>query len=480
MTSSRGNSGGRSSSPSRRRGKPPARSRAADPAPASPSPGTGPLEANAPRVWTPERAGEIGVRIERVVEGSAAARSGLAAGEFIRAVDGEPVRDCLDVLVLADEPRFELDVADSPGTTGTARRVVVERDWGEFHGLVLEDPPIKQCTNFCPFCFVDQAPAGRRLRRGLEIKDDDYRYSFLYGHYVTLTNLGSADLDRIRRYALSPLYVSVQATDPKVREQLLGRPKVPILPLLDALAECRITIHTQVVLIPGLNDGAVLERSIDDLWARHPAVQSVAIVPVGLTSHHHKGVPGWTPESARNALAAIDALTKRHPAGFVQAADEWFSILGEDPPPAAYYGGMAVEENGVGMVRRMLDDWAALKLPRRVSPRSGLVITGRSPERWMAGFVADLNRVAGARFTLVPVKNHTYGPVTTVTGLLGWSDIAQAVAGIDEPTLWIPDVMLTADGRFLDDVTVGEAARESGRVLRIVPPTAAGLASLLD
>lgn len=458
----------------RRRGRPASRPRAG----ALPRPGTGDLQPNAPRVWTPERAGEIGVRVERVVEDSAADRTGMAVGDVILAVDGEPVRDCLDVLVLADSPSFTLEVAPAAG--GDPRPIAIVREWGEFHGLVLEDPPIKQCTNFCPFCFVDQAPPDRRLRRGLEIKDDDYRYSFLYGHYVTLTNLGSADLDRIRRYGLSPLYISVQATDPKVREQLLGRPKVPILPLLDRLAECGITIHTQVVLIPGLNDGAVLARSIDDLWARHPAVQSVAIVPVGLTSHHHKGVPGWTPESARLALDAIDALTQRHPAGFVQAADEWFSILGEDPPPAAYYAGMAIEENGVGMVRRMLDDWAAIRLPRRVRARSGLVITGRSPERWMARLLADINRVPGADFTLVPVTNHTYGPVTTVTGLLGWSDIAAAVAAFDERTLWIPDVMLTADGRFLDDITVEEAAMDSGRILKIVPSTAAGLATLID
>lgn len=446
-------------------------------------PGTGPLEANAPRVWRPETADAVGVRIERVVAKSAAARAGLCIGDVILAVDGEPVRDCLDVLVLADAPAFTLTMrhdGDSSETGNNPFETRIERDWGEFHGLVLEDPPIKQCTNFCPFCFVDQAPPDRRLRRGLEIKDDDYRYSFLYGHYVTLTNLGAADLDRIRRYGLSPLYVSVQATDPVAREKLLGRPKVPILPLLDKLAAIGIELHTQVVLIPGLNDGAVLEQSVNDLWKRYPAVRSVAVVPVGLTSHHHQGIPAWTPTSARAALDALDTLGRRHPAGFVQAADEWFSILDADPPPIEYYGGMAVEENGVGMVRRMLDDWSIMKFPRRVSARSGLVVTGRSPVRWMSRMVGRLNEVKGARFTLTPVTNLTYGPVTTVTGLLAWSDIAAAIEPHRDKDIWIPDVLLTADERFLDDITVEDAAAASGRRIHVVASNAAGLASLLD
>lgn len=445
-----------------------------------------------PRVWSPELARVRGVRVEGCVPGSAAARAGILPGDLVEAVNGEPVDDLIDVQVLTDDLHFTLTMRRDASRREASRLGAVQdrapsqyaieltRDYGEFHGLLLEDPPIKQCTNFCPFCFVDQAPARKGLRRGLEIKDDDYRYSFLYGHYVTLTNLSRAQLERIGRLRLSPLYVSVHATDPLVRAQLLGRPKVEILPLLKKLAALEIVLHTQIVLIPGLNDDRVLEQSVSDLFALHPAVQSVAIVPVGLTSYQRQGVRGWKKSTARAALRQIFALGQRFPTGFVQAADEWFSILAEDPPPAEYYGGMAVEENGVGLVRRMLDDWKGITLPQRVRNRRGVIVTGKSPERWMRRMVEKINTVPGARFELVVVENHTYGPVTTVTGLLGWADFARALGDRKSETVYLPDVCLTQSGRFLDDVTLETARSSSGCNIKTVPATAAGLASVLS
>lgn len=416
-----------------------------------------------------------GVLIERIAAGSAAARAGLQEGDLIVAIDGVTAADCLDVDFHAAQEIFEV----------TARRgdeivvVEIERDYGEAHGMILEDPPIRQCTNFCPFCFVDQAPQGAKFRKGLEIKDDDYRYSFLYGHYVTLTNLSNADFERIRAMRLSPLYISVHATDPAVRAQLLGRPKVDVMPVLRRLASASIELHTQIVMIRGLNDGDVMTRTVADLFELRPAVQSVAVVPVGLTSHHRQGVRRWTRSEAADALESILEFGRGYPAGFVQAADEWFSILGENPPAAEYYGGMAVEENGVGMVRRMLDDWAELAPSLAPHPAlSSLIVTGASPERWLREIVGDFNARTGSSLELRAAVNATYGPDTTVTGLLGWRDIAPVIAASERRDVVIPDVMLRGGDRFLDDITLEEARVESGRTIRAVETSARGFATL--
>lgn len=345
-------------------------------------------------------------------------------------------------------------------------RVVVERDYGEGHGMILEDPPIRQCANFCPFCFVDQGPKTLRMRKGLEIKDDDYRYSFLYGHYVTLTNLSRADFARISEMRLSPLYVSVHATDPEIRAKALGRPKADPMPILRKLHAAGIELHTQIVMIPGLNDGDVMRQTIDDL---REVARTVAVVPVGLTSHHEQGVARWTPESARSALDDVLALGGD---GYVQAADEWFSMLGIDPPEADYYGGMAVEENGVGMVRRMLDEWKTFKLPRKASVRAR-VITGKSPEIYIRRIIDEMNRIPGVDLELHAAENTTYGPDTTVTGLLAWRDIEPFARG----TTFIPRVLLNGANVFLDDVRLEDIQKDHD--IRVVESSARGLFSIL-
>ncbi len=421
-----------------------------------------------------------GVLIERIRQGSAADEAGLRAGDFILAIDGIEVQDCIDADFHAATEVFEVKARriDASGTESIFTAEIT-REYGEAHGMILEDPPIRQCTNFCPFCFVDQAPKDKKFRKGLEIKDDDYRYSFLYGHYVTLTNLSNADFARIRDMRLSPLYVSVHATDPEIRARLLGRPKADAMPVLKRLKSASIELHSQIVMIRGLNDGDVMKRTVEDLFALQPELQSVAIVPVGLTSHHTQGVRRWTPEEARDALKEITDVGRNYPRGFVQAADEWFSILGVDPPEADYYGGMAVEENGVGMVRKMLDDWSKLrkKLTKKDSA-SCLVVTGASPERWLRRIIADFNERTGSDVELRVAVNETYGPATTVTGLLGWRDIAPVIAASGKSRVILPDVMLGGGDRFLDDVSIEDARLFSGRDIRMASASARGIATL--
>ncbi len=417
-----------------------------------------------------------GVRVVDVPRRSPAGRAGLRAGDRILAVDGVPAEDCLDVLFAAADESFAVTFQ----RRGRARTTLVSRREGEAHGLVLEDPPLRLCANKCPFCYVDQSPPHARFRPGLNVYDDDYRHSFLHGYYVTLTNLAERDIARILAMRLSPLYVSVHATDPALRSRLLGRPKVAILPILERFAAGGIEVHTQVVLVPGVNDGAALERTVADLRALSRTVKTVAVVPVGVTAWKNPAIGSWTPETAAEALVGILRLGRRHPRGFVQAADEWFCLASLDPPPRSYYGGMAVEENGVGMVRRLLDEWAGASLPKRVSPRSALVISGRSPEPFLRRIVNRLNRVEGMDVEYRVAENRTFGPDVTVTGLLAWRDIAPVIKASEKPVVYLPDVMLNAEDRFLDNVTLAAARKKSGRDLRVVSATATGFLEMIS
>lgn len=416
-----------------------------------------------------------GVRVAESFPGSPAHSAGIRSGDQILLIDGNPTHDSIDLYYFSSEPEFEVAYRRN----GKIAETVVSRPDGSPFGITPEDPPIRECANKCPFCFVDQSPYHKNLRPGLEIRDDDYRYSFLYGHYVTLTNLTRRDLDRIKEMRLSPLYISVHATDPVLRGKLLGRPRVEILPLLNDLAETGIEMHTQIVLWRGVNDGAALEQTVRELYELHPAVASVAIVPVGLTSYHTQGVEPWNQESGEQALAHAIELGSEFPVGFVQAADEWYASLKKDPPPIDYYGGMEVEANGVGMVRRLLDDWEASEKPASVSERSFLILTGKSPARYIERIVGELNVIPGFEADVCSVDNGTFGPQTTVTGLLGWQDLVESIRESDRTEVVIPDVMLDPHQRFLDNVTIEEARNQINKPLRIVEATAAGFASLL-
>lgn len=411
---------------------------------------------------------------------SAAEHAGIRAGDRLLSIDGFPLSDCIDVLYhLAEETAEVVLLRGNARIATTFRR----KDHTEDHGLLLELPPIKECNNRCPFCFVDQAPNDKALRPGLDLRDDDYRYSFLFGHYVTLTNLREEDICRIVDKHLSPLYVSVHATDPAIRARLLGRKRgAEILPLLDHLLAEGIQFHTQVVLCPGINDGTVLVETAGALFERHPGVLTLAVVPVGLTAYHAGGVGRWTKGNAAKALDEILQLGLRFPRGFLQAADEWFSILEKDPPEAEYYADLAVEENGVGMVRRMLDEFESLTFPDMAKGKY-LILTGRSPFRWIERLGRRITRRSDVSAKVVAVPNETFGKETTVTGLLGWKDVARVlhqrndVAGY---TAILPDVLLNEEKVFIDGVTLDEARAESPLPLRIVSSNAKGFLQMLS
>jgi putative radical SAM enzyme (TIGR03279 family) len=316
---------------------------------------------------------------------------------------------------------------------------------------------VRRCANRCEFCFIEGLPKG--LRKNLYIRDDDYRLSFAYGNFATLSNMKERDEQRIIEYRLSPLYVSVHATPWEARRVLLNNPKVPnIVEQLRRLASHGIQFHCQMVIVPGLNDGAVLEQSFTDLWNLGDAVISVAIVPVGLTqfSHLYTG-ESMSADRAKALLGVVEQWASRGRAErggpWVFGSDELYLLSGIDLPPASHYGDFAQIENGVGAVTTLRERvrGGAPTLPRLEGRRIG-VVTGTSMAPLMPDLLEQLRASTGAEFVLIPTMNSLFGPTTTTAGLLVGADIRRALDGRNDLDLaLIPAETINDSGLFLDD-----------------------------
>ena len=429
------------------------------------------------------RSSAEGVVVAAVRRRTAAAAAGLVPGDRILAVNGEPVRDAIDFQFHAGDDHLALTVERD----GALASFALERSGGAL-GLELAAPTpseIATCANACVFCFIHQLPRG--MRRSLYVKDDDFRLSFLHGNYVTLTDLDEAALRRIEEQRLSPLYVSVHATDPALRHELLGRPRVSaeILPRLERLAKAGIRMHAQIVLCPDVNDGGHLERTVFELAPLHPHVATTAIVPVGLTRHRERlpRLRGLTPPEARGLVATVSGWQERFRVSlgsrFVFLADEIY-LMAETPlPPAVAYEGFPVAEDGIGLVRRFEDDLARalrhFRPPTR--PRALTLVTG---EMYAPRLVRLLAPLAGhgieARVAGVP--NDFFGHAIAVAGLLTGRDVQRHLAALSHlgEEVLVPAVALRdGDGVFLDDVTLRDLSADLGVPARAVEPSARAL-----
>ena len=403
-----------------------------------------------------------------VEPGSIGEELGFQPGDRLLSINGHRPRDLIDVQMLCCAEELVLEVEDPSGS-----HHVVELEKEEDAGLGLAFTEalfdgLRQCNNHCPFCFIDQQPPGRR--GSLYLKDDDYRLSFLYGSYLTLTNLTASDWQRIEAQRLSPLYVSVHATDPALRSRLLVNPRAALLLEQFAwFAERRLQIHAQVVVCPGLNDGEALERTLTDL-ARHgggdwPAVLSTAVVPVGLTRFRPAGdaLRPVTPAAAAAVIDAVEPLQCRFRqelgSRFAWLADEWYLIAARPLPPRASYEDLPQRENGVGSIRAFLEELAAatavlpaaIPRPRRLSWVVGQLVSGA-----LQPVVERLNRVQGLELLLHGLPSPYWGQEQVVTGLLTGSDLLSGLRGKDlGEELLLPRVMLR-EGQpvFLDDCTL--------------------------
>ncbi|WP_069805387.1 DUF512 domain-containing protein [Thermogemmatispora onikobensis] len=421
--------------------------------------------------------------VREVVPDSPADRAGLQPGDLIRTINGHLIRDLVD---------YQFYSADEVLTIVFERQqeqheVTIERLEGESLGLIFGEEPtpfIRQCANKCVFCFIKGLPPRyasqpglpHGLRSTLYIKDDDYRYSFLFGNFITLTNLKEQDWQRLAEQRLSPLYVSVHTTEPELRRKMVDGPRAgEILEQIRRLGELHITCHTQLVLCPGINDGEHLERSIQDLAALRPIVESISVVPVGLTKYNNLLKTGdlpplrpYTRQEAEQIMVQVEAHQQRfaasHPEGypFVYLSDEWYYLAGREVPPAAHYGDYAQIENGVGMTRYLLDQWesARRRLPTRMpQPRRLTLVTGTMARPIIERLAADLNRIEGLEAQVVAVENRFFGAQVTVAGLLCGQDVLATLLEQEHlgDLVLLPRIMLDNAGeRFLDDVTVEE------------------------
>jgi putative radical SAM enzyme (TIGR03279 family) len=404
------------------------------------------------------------VRVSKVHSNSIAAELGIVPGTELLSVGGRALDDFLDWEFLTAEEAFELEVRHPDG-----EHVVfeIEREGGEPMGLELEPPNVRRCANRCEFCFIEGLPKG--LRKPLYIRDDDYRLSFAYGNFATLSNLKERDVQRILEYRLSPLYVSVHATPWEARKVLLNNPRVPnIVEQLTRLTQGGIQFHGQMVVVPGLNDGDVLEQSLADLYAFGDACLSVALVPVGLTqfSHIYTG-KSMDRETANTILEAVDrwatqALAERGEV-WVYGSDELYLLAGRALPAAEHYGDFSQIENGVGAVTSLRDrvrDGLG-RLPRLDGRKIGIVTGKAMAPEIMPALLEQLRRATGGMFELIETENSLFGPTVTTAGLLVGADIRRALGGRRDLDLaLIPAETINQDGIFLDDESF-VAVRES-------------------
>ncbi len=401
--------------------------------------------------------------ISAVAPGSLADGLGLEAGDELLSVDGHVVRDVIDVRFYASDPILRLRVRRS----GAIHSFEAERRYDEPLGLTFVEPifdRVMRCDNRCEFCFVTQMPHG--LRPSLYIKDDDYRTSFLFGSYITLTNLTEDDWKRIEEQHLSPLYVSVHATETDLRRRFLGNPDAPdVLVQLRRLAAMNIVMHTQIVVRPGVNDGSHLDRSISDLMALYPAVQSVSVVPVGLTKHHRFDCRLHTNAEARQVLEQVTGwqarLRDRLGVAFAYLSDEWYLRLGEDVPPMAHYDGLDLTENGVGLVRRFLDT-----RERKLTP---LISELDAPTFVTGTLFAPVLRaaVAGSKADVVSVVNQFFGESVTVAGLLTAEDVIAQLEGraLGKVVVLPPAMFGGPEGQSLDEMWPTDVEQALGRTV---------------
>ena len=402
------------------------------------------------------------IRIAEIEAGSIAEELNLEIGTRVVRINGEHVRDGIDLTFLLADTEIELETVSPAGDTVLYE---IEREPGSTIGIVPAPDQVRECANKCVFCFIEGNPEG--ARQTLWLRDDDFRLSFTYGSYVTLTNLGPKGLQRLIDQGISPLYVSVHATEPEVRERLLVNERAGlIMDQLRDLIEGGLEVHTQVVLCPGWNDEEHLNRTIDDLWGLGPSVRSLSVVPVGLTRYNvDRPVRLLRASEAEAVIAQVDQARRLGEQGrgfgWCYAADEMYLSAGLSLPEASYYDDGALYENGVGAIRRFIDGFerGLAKVPRFEGRRIRLV-TGGSMGPFLDERASALAAATEAYVEVVHVENRYFGDTVTIAGLLGGQDIIDALQSTESGDLVVlPAEALNADDIFIDDVPMDEVRK---------------------
>ncbi|MBO6959624.1 MAG: TIGR03279 family radical SAM protein [Prochlorococcus marinus CUG1438] len=408
--------------------------------------------------------------IDSIEENSIAQEIGFESGDSIISINGKKPRDLIDYQILINDEILEISVLDK---NHEIHDISIEKDQDANLGINFKDAlfdSIKQCNNKCPFCFIDQQPSGKR--KSLYVKDDDYRLSFLYGSYLTLTNLKKEDWERISSQKLSPLFISVHATDPATREKLLKNKKAGLI--LDQIAwfeRNSIQIHAQIVVCPDINDGKILEKSIFELAKFYKknsqTVLSVAIVPVGLTKFRpeNDGLKSIKSEYAIKMIKQVEKIQASLQISlgtrFCWLADEWYLIAGINLPSYKTYENMPQESNGVGSIRSFLKILSAKtkNLPKKVKqPKKVSWIVGKLVYEALIPIVEKLNLIDGLKINLYGLPSIYWGQEQVVTGLLTGEDLIYGLKNKDlGESIYIPSIMLKLNSDlFLDDKNIKE------------------------
>ncbi|ADL12570.1 DUF512 domain-containing protein [Acetohalobium arabaticum] len=388
----------------------------------------------------------------------------IESGDKLLRINDQQIRDYIDYRFLSTDLYLELLIRKKNGEEWLYE---IEKDYDEDLGLEFSSiiyDGLKKCNNNCIFCFVDQSPAG--LRETLNLKDDDYRFSFLQGSYITLTNLAEEEINRIKRLHLSPLYVSVHTTDPELRVRMMHNKKAgDILPKLRELVEAGIEFHTQIVLCPEINDGQELDRTIENLIELTPAVRSLAIVPVGLTEYR-SGLYSLRSFTAQEAEEVIEQVAKwqeklaQRGENFIYLADEFYLLADRELPAVEDYNGFVQLENGVGMIRLFWQQFeeAADQLPASLNEEADFtLITGELGAEALRPVIDRLNEIEKLSLNLLIVENKFFGSQVTVTGLLAGEDIIKAIEEAEvADKIVLPAVLLNDDDLFIDDLKLSD------------------------
>lgn len=399
---------------------------------------------------------EHGLTIEAVQPGSPAEKTGLRSGDILLSANSRILHDPIDFTFYSADESLDITVKRD----GKKMYIKYAKKEGEDFGVDFKPFKIMTCRNNCIFCFVKQLPKG--LRKTLYVKDEDYRMSFLYGNYITLTNLTKEDKKRIVEQRLSPLYISVHTTSRELRNRLLGNAKAPdILNELKFFTDQKIRFNIQIVLCPEYNDGKELRQTLNNLQKFHPYVLSIAVVPVGLTSYRKHTIRPVEREDAENALEIMETfqkrLLKKHGTAVIYGADELYLKAGRPFPPLKEYGDLHQIENGVGMIPLFLHQAKKLKVPKNLPRRKKfLTFTGQSFYPYLKKYIERLSEKENLLIDTVPVENRFFGNLVTVTGLLTGRDVIKTIIDRTDgyEMILVPDVVLDSEDRFLDDVTL--------------------------
>jgi putative radical SAM enzyme (TIGR03279 family) len=405
-----------------------------------------------------------GIQIDSIRKGSLAEKSGLCSGDLLLSVNSHKLHDVIDFIFYSADESLTMEIMRD----GKKLTLPVDRSECSEFGMDFKPFKIMTCRNNCIFCFVKQLPKG--LRKTLYVKDEDYRMSFLYGNYITLSNLREEDKKRIVEQKLSPLYISVHSTNTSLRNKLLGNPKNPdILKELKFFADNKIRFNVQIVLCPGVNDGKELRQTLAGLYKFYPYLLSAAVVPVGLTMHRKQQIMPVQKEDAEDALRIIESFQKRflkkHGNPIIYAADELYLKAGQPFPPLKEYGELHQIENGVGMVPLFLGRAKKLKPSKTpLTKKKFLTFTGMSFYPFLKKFVDRLSEREGIRTDVLAVENKFFGPSITVAGLLTGRDVIKSALGStnEHEAILVPDVVLNNDNIFLDNISLHDVEEALG------------------